>query len=144
MTSLCCIHALACNNILPPVFYCSISPTTLFNFQRRKCSVFSDESVQFSASQLFNSCGRGVQFGATYSGYFRSFFAARTSGLSLYFGIILTSKMIFLFYTIPEVYTRFEIVSGREFFNAYVVFTLLLCLLLCCMRMLLRCYRKLP
>ena len=34
---------------------------------RRDCSVSSDEGVQFSASQLFNSCGRGVQFGATYS-----------------------------------------------------------------------------
>ena len=34
---------------------------------RWDCSVSSDEGVQFSASQLFNSCGRGVQFAATYS-----------------------------------------------------------------------------
>ena len=34
---------------------------------RRDCSVSSDEGVQFSASQLFNPCGRGVQFTATYS-----------------------------------------------------------------------------
>lgn len=31
------------------------------------CPVLSDYGVQFSASLLFNSCGRGVQFGATYS-----------------------------------------------------------------------------
>ena len=41
------------------LFRVQFPPVTLF--------IFSDVSVQFSASVLFNLCGRSVQFGVTYS-----------------------------------------------------------------------------
>ena len=41
----------------------------------------------------------------------RSCFAARSSGLSLYLGIIITSDLLFLFYTVSEVYTISKEVS---------------------------------
>ena len=57
----------------------------------------------------------------------RSCFAARTSGLSLYLGIILTSDLLFLFYTISEVYkylkkTHFFKMAVANHYDATFVF----------------------
>ena len=41
-------------------------------------------------------------------------FAARTTGLSLYLGIIITPDLIFLFYTVSEVYTISKEVSTKS------------------------------
>ena len=41
-------------------------------------------------------------------------FAARTTGVSLYLGIIITPDLIFLFYTVSEVYTISKEVSTKS------------------------------
>ena len=46
-------------------------------------------------------------------------FAARTTGLSLYLGIIITPDLIFLFYTVSEVYTISKEVSLGMWFHLY-------------------------
>ena len=69
------------------------------------CATFALSDLVIEVPSTSSNCRNSLNFS------FLSFFAALTSGLSLYFGIIKTSIMVFLFYTISEVYTRLEGVS---------------------------------
>ena len=59
---------LVCKYVSHTMIKVAVSQTCfLFNLQRRGCTVLSDDTVQFSASKVFNASSRSVQFHAPYS-----------------------------------------------------------------------------
>ena len=87
------------------VFACLSSSSASSPFSRTSPTISLNTDFRFRTSSAYVSTSNSRSFSR------RSCFAARTSGLSLYLGIILTSDLIFLFYTVSEVYTISEEVS---------------------------------
>ena len=87
------------------VFACLPSSSASSPFSRTSPTISLNTDFRFRTSSAYVSTSNSRSFSL------RSCFAARTSGLSLYLGIILTSDLIFLFYTVSEVYTISEEVS---------------------------------